>query len=85
MYNLLKRLLKFPWVSMVVILLISVWFFFDMKENSRMETDLDKYMPHDHPAFVYSDKAESWFDIKDGIIVAIENKNGVFIPRPSTL
>jgi len=78
MYNLLKRLLKFPWVSMVVILLISVWFFFDMKENSRMETDLDKYMPQDHPAFVYSDKAESWFDIKDGIIVAIENKNGVF-------
>ena len=78
MYNLLKRLLKFPWISMVVILLISVWFFFDMKENSRMETDLDKYMPQDHPAFVYSDKAESWFDIKDGIIVAIENKNGVF-------
>ena len=43
-----------------------------------METNLDKYMPHDHPAFVYSDKAEEWFGIQDGIIVAIENKAGVF-------
>ena len=43
-----------------------------------METNLDKYMPHDHPAFVYSDQAEEWFDIKDGIIVAIENPNGIY-------
>ena len=43
-----------------------------------METDLDKYMPQDHPAFVYSDQAEDWFGINDGIIVAIENQNGVF-------
>ncbi len=35
-------------------------------------------MPQDHPAFIYSDKAESWFDIKDGIIIALENKNGIF-------
>lgn len=43
-----------------------------------METDLDKYMPQEHPAFVYSDQAESWFGINDGIIVAIENQKGVF-------
>ena len=35
-----------------------------MIENSRMETDLDEYMPQDHPAFVYSDQAEEWFNIK---------------------
>ncbi len=63
---------------MVVTLVITVLFFMAMKENTKMETNLDKYMPHDHPAFIYSDKAEGWFDIKDGIIVAIENKNGVF-------
>jgi predicted RND superfamily exporter protein len=49
-----------------------------MKENARMETDLDKYMPEEHPAFVYSNQAEKWFNIKDGIIIAIENKNGVY-------
>ncbi len=78
MEKLFIKLLKAPWVTMVVILVVTVLFFLAMKENTRMETNLDKYMPHDHPAFVYSDKAEAWFDIKDGIIVAIENKNGVF-------
>ena len=43
-----------------------------------METNLDKYMPQDHPAFVFSDKAEEWFDIKDGIIIAIENPQGIY-------
>ncbi|MCD6337123.1 MAG: RND family transporter, partial [Candidatus Marinimicrobia bacterium] len=46
--------------------------------NTRMETNLDKYMPKDHPAFMYSDKAEGWFNINDGIIIAVENQNGIF-------
>ena len=78
MENLLNKLLKFKWLTMVVILAISAFFVLEMKENTRMETNLDKYMPHDHPAFVYSDSAESWFDIKDGIIIALENKKGIY-------
>ncbi len=78
MEKLLIKLLKSPWITMIIIVVITVLFFLAMKENTRMETNLDKYMPQDHPAFIYSDKAEGWFDIKDGIIVAIENKNGVF-------
>jgi hypothetical protein len=78
MENILKKLLKTPWIVIAVTIIISVLFFMQMKKNSRMETDLDKYMPQDHPAFVYSDQAEDWFGINDGIIVAIENKNGVF-------
>jgi len=78
MEKLLNKLLKYGWLTMVIIVAITAWFFIEMKDNSKMETNLDKYMPHDHPAFIYSDKAEEWFDIKDGIIIAIENKNGVF-------
>ncbi len=78
MENFLNNLLKFKWLSMAVIIAISAYFILEMKENTRMETDLDKYMPQDHPAFIYSDKAESWFDIKDGIIVAIQNKDGIY-------
>lgn len=63
---------------MIVILVISVFFILEMKKNTTMETNLDKYMPQDHPAFIYSDKAESWFNINDGIIIAIENKNGIY-------
>lgn len=78
MEKILNKLLKVPYLVLGTILLITVLFIFPMKNNSRMETNLDKYMPHDHPAFVYSDKAEKWFNIQDGIIIAVENKDGVF-------
>ncbi len=78
MEKLLKKLLNAPVAVILVTIAISVFLFFQMKDNSRMETDLDEYMPKDHPAFIYSDKAEEMFGIKDGIIVALENKNGVF-------
>ncbi|HEB11451.1 MAG TPA: hypothetical protein ENI06_09600 [Spirochaetales bacterium] len=31
-----------------------------------------------HPAFVYSNQAEEWFDIEDGINIAIENLEGIY-------
>ncbi len=81
MEKLINSILKKPAIVLVTILLISIAFFIVMKKNSRMETDLDKYMPQEHPAFVYSNKAEKWFNIKDGIIIAIENKDGIYNPR----
>jgi hydrophobe/amphiphile efflux-3 (HAE3) family protein len=35
-------------------------------------------MPQDHPAFVYSDQAEERFNIRDAIIIAIENPEGIY-------
>ena len=78
MEKLLSRLLNYKWIILVAVLLVTGYFMMEIKKNTRMETNLDKYMPQDHPAFIYSDKAEKWFDIKDGIIMAIENKDGVF-------
>jgi len=78
MEKILNKLLKVPYLVLGLILLITVLFIFPMKENTKMETNLDKYMPENHPAFVYSNKAEEWFNIKDGIIIAIENKKGVY-------
>ena len=78
MEKLLNSLLKRPWIVFALTIITTILLFIPMKDNSRMETNLDKYMPQDHPAFIYSDKAENWFDIKDGIIIALENKNGVF-------
>ncbi len=78
MEKILKKLLNLPWIVVGLTIIISALFFMQMKQKSRMETDLDKYMPQDHPAFVYSDQAEEWFGINDGIIVAIENQNGIF-------
>ncbi len=78
MNTFVKIISKYPWWIMAGILALTVYFFIEMSENSEMETDLDEYMPQDHPAFVYSDSAEAIFNIKDGIIIAIENKNGIY-------
>ena len=78
MGEILNKLLNYKWLSMIIIIVISAFFVFEMKENTSMETNLDKYMPQDHPAFIYSDKAESWFNIQDGIIIAVENKKGIY-------
>lgn len=73
-----KKLRIYSWIALVVITLGSVYFVREMTQNAYMETDLDEYMPKEHPAFKYSDMAEEWFSIKDGILIAIENKSGVF-------
>jgi predicted RND superfamily exporter protein len=78
MQRLLNRIANYPRLVLVVTVAISAVFFMIMKDNSRMETDLDKYMPQDHPAFVYSDQAEEWFGINDGIIIAVEHKDGIY-------
>ncbi len=74
---LIKNLNK-PLLVFILILAVTAVSLLPIKKNARMETDLDKYMPEEHPAFVYSNKAEQWFGIKDGIIIAVENKKGVF-------
>ncbi len=81
MKKIFEKSLDYSWAILIAVVLISVFFFFKMKENTRMETNLDKYMPQNHPAFVYSNKAEKWFNIKDGIIVAVENKKGIYNPK----
>jgi uncharacterized protein len=80
METLFKKTIKHPRLVILVSLVISVMFMTVINSKSRMETNLDKYMPQDHPAFVYSDQAEEWFDIKDGIIIAIENQDGIYNP-----
>ena len=78
MEKFLTNLLKKPKIILLIILIASIALFVVMKKNSRMETDLDKYMPQKHPAFVYSNQAEEWFNINDAIIIAIENKDGIY-------
>ncbi|MDD2196490.1 MAG: MMPL family transporter [Bacteroidales bacterium] len=76
-----KKFLIGSWMVLVAVMAITVYFTFAMTKNARMETNLDEYMPKTHPAFVYSDQAEEWFNIKDGILIAIENKNGIYNPQ----
>ncbi|MFO7914534.1 MAG: MMPL family transporter [Candidatus Krumholzibacteriales bacterium] len=78
MLKIIYKILKYPKIILGMTLIISILFFVVMKQNSRMETDLDDYMPQEHPAFVYSNQAEEWFNIQDGVIIAVENKKGIY-------
>jgi uncharacterized protein len=78
MGKVLRKMLKSPKIVLLVIFIITALFFRVMKQNTEMETDLDKYMPQNHPAFVYSNDMEEVFAMKDGIIIAIENSNGIY-------
>jgi len=80
MHRFLTALTGRPWLVFTAVLAISAAFLIAAAGNTRMETDLDEYMPKDHPAFVYSDEAEEWFDIKDGIIIAVEHPDGIYNP-----
>ncbi len=78
MHRFLTILTARPWLVFAAVIAISAAFLAQVAGNTRMETDLDEYMPKDHPAFIYSDAAEEWFDINDGIIVAIEHPDGIY-------
>jgi len=73
-----RKLAIASWITMIILILGTVFFVSEMKNNAHMETNLDEYMPKTHPAFVYSDQAEEWFNINDGILIAIENPQGIY-------
>ncbi len=58
----------------------AVFFIAGIKSRVRLETDLDEYMPSDHPAFVYSDQAETLFGIQDAVLIAIEHPETLYNP-----
>src|SRR6056297_3533743 len=73
--------LKFPKTVLIIILLITAFFTFQIYDNARLETNLDKYKPDDHPEFIASEKYEDLFGINDAVIIAIENDsnpNGIY-------
>lgn len=75
-----KNLRILAFIIVVAIFAGSALFTKTLVNNARMETNLDEYMPKDHPAFIYNDQAEEWFSIKDGILIAIQNQDGIYNP-----
>ncbi|MFW5684654.1 MAG: hypothetical protein ACOC1I_07370 [Spirochaetota bacterium] len=83
MKTLLTRLSRVPILTLLVIAVATVAFAIAAVGGFRIETDLDKYMPNDHPAFVYARQAEERFNIADGILVALYHPDGIY--RSETL
>jgi predicted RND superfamily exporter protein len=83
MKELFKRAARNPAAVFAAALVLTILSAFVVASRMRMETNLDEYMPKDHPAFVYSDEAEERFMIRDAILIAVEHPETVF--NPATL
>ena len=66
---------------LILMLVFTALSIFYIKKNAYIETNLDKYMPQNHPAFVFSNKAEEEFNIKDAILFVVNNENGIYNPE----
>jgi len=76
-----ELVLKYSKTVLIIIILITAFFTFQIYENARLETNLDKYKPADQPEFIASEKYEDLFGISDAVIVAVENEsdpNGIY-------
>ena len=68
----------FSVLVIVIMLILTALSLYYIKKNAHIETNLDKYMPQKHPAFVYSNKAEEEFNIKDAILFVVSNEKGIY-------
>lgn len=80
MKNLFKHMLRRPRLVFLSVLVLMVVSAVVVKYRIRMVTNLDEYMPKEHPAFVFSDEADNRFNIRDAILIVLEHPVTVFNP-----
>src|SRR6056297_2156143 len=79
--NMLKineLVLKKPIITLIILFAITTFFGYQIYDKARIETNLEEYMPENHPAFVKSDRYEDIFAINDSVVVAVENSNSIY-------
>ncbi len=78
MNKLLDQAARRPFLLLGLIIALTALFIFGMWRNAELETDLDEYMPKDHPAFVFSDEAEEMFGIADAVLFVLEHQDSIY-------
>ena len=72
---------KKPLLILVVLIALLTLFVFGIATNGKLVTDLNKYMPSTHPAFIASDAAEELFNIQDSILLVVEHPTSIYNPQ----
>lgn len=78
MNKIIDFVLKKSVFTLLILLLITGFFAYQLIDKAYIETNMDEYMPKDHPAFELSAKYEDLFNIKDAVVVAVENEDGIY-------
>lgn len=76
--NLFYRLSKHPWIIVTVLLALILLFSWQIAGHARLETNLDEYLPSEHPAFIASGELEELFGIKDAVLLVIEHPQTLY-------
>lgn len=76
--HIIRTIAKKPLAIMAIILALTATSIVAIAQNAQLETDLNEYMPSDHPAFAFSDESETLFGIEDKILIAIEHPETIF-------
>ncbi|MDT4761912.1 MMPL family transporter [Sphaerochaeta sp. PS] len=75
-----SSLAKKPLLILLALVTLLALFVFGIASNASLETDLNKYMPSTHPAFMASDEAEELFNIQDSILLVVEHPTSIYNP-----
>src|SRR5690606_34319907 len=70
----------FPKSTLIGLLIVTVFAAAAMT-GLRWETDARVYFPKGHPAIQYDELVADTFHVKDSIIIAIVNEDGIFNPE----
>jgi uncharacterized protein len=72
------RLSKHPRSVGAVLLALILIFSWQIAGSARLETNLDEYMPSEHPAFMASGELEELFGITDAVLLVIEHPQTLY-------
>ncbi|HCL56011.1 MAG TPA: hypothetical protein DHW82_03260 [Spirochaetia bacterium] len=76
--EMIKRGLKYPKTIIVITFLFTIFFGFTAITQIKIENDLKKDIPQDHPVKIIYDWTIKEFGAGSGVMIAIESKNEIF-------
>ncbi len=73
----MRRFLSFvidhPRLTILIVTVLTVFFFFNLK-GTRMETDIEAFLPQHNPAIVFDNMVEDIFGVKSDMMLTVVNK-----------
>ena len=82
MDRLFRFIVNFPKLTILIAFALTLFFGFQLP-NLKLETDVDVYVPDEHPAMKYQDLVDEIFNYRESMVVAVVNEgpDGIFNPK----
>ena len=84
MKKLFQTIIAFPRFTILATILLTI-FFASQLPKVRLETDMEAYLPDDHPAVIYQDLIDEIFNYQESMAIAVFNEGPDGIFNPETL